>query len=280
MRKILCTVLFILLPIISYAGDINSQPLRKEIRAQAQQLYRDAKNNQKLSANDRVYQYSMPLLAASVVDRKLYRIIEIDMLRSLKKMDAKSMQAWMLGRLILAAQQARMPAKVAVYQLLLENVLVQDTLPKDVMTGWAIGYLAAVDRQTYDKYRNDLWTYLNRAKAAYQNDNSQDNLTNLLWTITMNISAAAKVKHDQDYVDFFNTYTQASGMSPLTEVIRAMLLSDYQAWLLSVNSLAAHRMQQHAQLQLFNNLLTITLQNPAVGNADRMLANVSRLRSD
>lgn len=242
-----------------------------------------------------IYNMSTLLIASSLLGSSSYQKIEEEMNRYINEVQPLSKQAWMLGRMLMAVilrqsdSMATDNSSTFVYKRQseklkrqLEELLKNKNMTKDVMRGWAIGYLASVDRATYDDYKWQLTQCLSDVMKNYQKSKRSNHLSDFLWTMTMNVNAAAQVNDVEGYRYYMGKLEtlikdKDMEMNFITEAVNAMPVSDYRAWLLSLNEQAANKMNHKEHAFKFGQLLTETLEKNEIGDRDRIVAEVNRL---
>lgn len=163
-----------------------------------------AKADTLATTDSKIYQLSMPLFAAGLTknrrqfDDVLKRMQAFLNFESVDTLEAsigehdlsRSKTAWMLGRVLIAAQElGGRDDMVAKLQPVLFAFLQQPDMPKDAMSGWAWAYLLASRPEWYIEHQRELTEATERAQTTAEGDPST-----LLWTLTMNLYAAAKAE--------------------------------------------------------------------------------------
>lgn len=258
----------------------SNDEIKHQIKALATKLYQKT-DNDNLALDTRLYQLSMPLLATSAVDKSLYNTIDTQMALDIDKIDILPKRAWLLGRMLLAANSAGNKARADVYRQKLKALLNNDLRwSNHMMTGWAWGYYYA---NTAFGPNEDIQSKIDmpyqQVLKNYQANPSAENLSNLLWTITMNLSAASEgYGHISLYTYYMGEYLYRTPYDSFDELTSAMPVSNYRAWLLSLNVIAAlthHKSETAAKFQL---LLDTELSANDISDADRMLALANLLK--
>ncbi len=270
---IFVTIFTLIKSTIVYATNVEI-PMKEAIKQRAQALFDSAMQGDK-PAVDRIYTLSMPLIASAAIQYSdLNQAISTQMDAGIDAVKPASMQAWMMGRMLLAANLMNDKSRVdSLKEQILAVLEVADL--EDVKTGWAYGYLLTIDKTLYQAYREKLFVSVNNVAATYSNDKTADNLSSLLWTLTMNMDAAASTSHQDDYKQFLRQISSLTGYATITDSVAAMPDGDFPAWLVSINLRAATMMDDTQTQNELQTLLTETFKRPIV-DADKMLAQANQ----
>ncbi|MBA2655865.1 MAG: hypothetical protein H0U70_02655 [Tatlockia sp.] len=228
-------------------------------------------NDTSLSLQDKLYQLSMPLLAlATLKDSDAYGDVLSNMELIIKGNEQlpliqKPWQLWMLGRMALASKLADDKLKLAEFKEMLSIQLFEND-NKDVITGWAFAYLAAIDKSSYEKYREKLFEYSEFARNNYKSSPTTE-ASNFVWTLVMNLYASASAENKEDYLWFLHELKILTEMNSLKEATLLVPKEDYRQWLVSMARYSFTIMKDETSL---NELININ--EPKIESLDSMLA--------
>lgn len=259
---------FFFFPASIFAADATKDGMRASVIQFAKDEYSKILNNPALNPQQQLYQSSMPLLAlATLKESADYLKILADMEHILNdeskvsRID-KSWQMWMLGRMVLASKLAANPEKLTQLKKQLATELLKND-NKEVISAWAIAYLASIDEASYQQLREKLLEYTRLEHERYSANPSKE-ASNFVWTLTMNLYAAAN-SGKKDYADFLN---QLIGLTKsLKETSLLVPESDYRQWLVSVQRFAFALMGDLKSLKALP-----AINSSTVNNFDSMLA--------
>jgi len=227
-----------------------SNPVMKEQVIQfASKQYQEITSNQEVSPQDRLYQLSMPLLALATVNDEGYDKVFQSMETILRDPDAKianNWKLWMLGRMVLAAKLQKDTYHFHLYQHQLDCLLAKPQ-EEDAITGWAYAYLALSDNMKFLQYQTKLQQYAELARISYEADKTPGKASNYIWTLAMNIFAAAQTNND--YGTYLSSLRSLSSTSSLEEAIALVPEDDYRQWLRSVVRAAFQLRNDQANLK-------------------------------
>ncbi|HEX4044842.1 MAG TPA: hypothetical protein VHZ76_04170 [Gammaproteobacteria bacterium] len=213
------------------------------------------------------YRLSIVLLAsAQQGDEKIYRkaLLETeDALNAVnpleKNVKHNSYIAWLLGRMLIAADSIEDKTTITKTLEKLKRLLADNNTKKDAFTAWGWGYLAALNKEEYSAAKNTLFASAAALSNSYQQTkrniptdtiNQQDKLTlqtklsDALWAWVMAAYAAANA---QDTESFYFSLQQMQALTGQTSTATALTSglkrlstsNDYPAWALSIIHLAA-----------------------------------------
>ncbi len=253
---------------------------RKDMKEQAIKFahaqYQNIRNDTTLLPQQRLYQLSMPLLAlATLNDNDGYGHVLADMESILndcrqESQIQKHMAHWMEGRMAMASKLAGNTLKLkAIKDTLSIQLFESDN--KDVITGWAVAYLAAIDKYSYEKCREKLFLYTEFARNSYQ-ENPANEASNFVWTLVMNLYAAASAANTQDYLYFQQKLKNLSESNSLKDTASLVPNEDYHQWLVSMARYSFKLMKDEASL---NELENINISE--VNSLDSMLATANEI---
>lgn len=243
------------------------------------------------------YAVSIPLIAsAQLKDETRYQSAREKMLYALSNLDIhpnqfpewmrnNSFKAWMLGRLLLAANHIDDKAIVLQTKKKLALLLKSDITTKDniAFLAWAWGYLAALDETEYKIATNTMMISADVLSAKYKLSQSHDDLSNALWAWVMNIAASANVKDEKTYNTIKEAIKSLTGANTITESIEKGLLrtatsNDYPAWALAKIYAAAAMIGDEELSKEIDATLSISIQNAKINNqqAEYILAALDK----
>lgn len=242
--------------------------MKEQIRLYALEQSEQILNNRDWTGQVKLYQWSMPLLAfASIADKEGYA-------RSLKNMEAllssetiePSWALWMRGRMVLSAKLIEDEASLEVLKQALARDLFLDA-PKAVMTGWAFAYFAALDDESYTLSRGKLFEYTAYGKKLAEEDRKTQG-SNYLWTLVMNLFAAASTGNRTDYGYFLQELKNTTEKNTLVDAVSLVPLADYQQWLVGIMRYSMTVMQDEESIRELEHFAAPT----HVDSFDAMLA--------
>ena len=223
------------------------------------------------------YGLSMPLLVAGMVgDMELFHGIWEKMRAPLEAMDDKSFQAWLYGRVLIAADNVGDRGMAVAIAEQLKKLLDRDDLPQNAMSTWAWGYWLTYqgrhNRVTqYEPYRLKV---IEMTDAVIDTDHSKDRVTNVLWALVMDASAAASADDKRLYRALIRkaviftrkaTADETRDEIPVSIVQAAfaeMPMEDFQPWGLASMAVFAAAVGQVDQAEAFIEAATYALGEP------------------
>jgi hypothetical protein len=238
--------------------------------------YQNILSDTTLLPHQRLYQLSMPLLAlATLKDNDGYGQVLADMESVLNNEQQKShiqkpWQLWMAGRMALASKLAGNTLKLKTIRETLSIQLFESD-NKDVITGWATAYLAAIDKHSYEKCRERLFVHTEFARNSYK-ENPANEASNFVWTLVMNLYAAASTANAEDYFYFQKKLKNLTGSNALKDTTSLVPAEDYHQWLVSMARYSFQTMKDEASLNELENI-----NKSEVNSLDAMLASANEL---
>lgn len=214
--------------------------------------------------NMNVYTESMELiLAANANDESAYKqhlnkmLKKIDTDNPFNLKDPTSFQAWLYGRILLCAEKMK-DAKTENQVLPKMKELIKKG-QKNEFLAWALGYLAALNRNEYASVKDNML-------QSAQNKKLQPN--DAIWAWVM-ISQAAARAQDQEIFQFALTKIKALGKKPsLGDALLSLDHKDYSAWAIAIVRSAALTINSS---EIYNSLET-PLQRALKGSEDYELS--------
>lgn len=245
--------------------------MQEEVIHFAHTQYKKIIHDKTLTPQQRLYQFSMPLLALATVKENTGYSTILSNMASILNDDAqrtqiqKPWELWMLGRMAIAAKLAgdkeRLPEiKNALYAQLRQHDA------KDVITGWAFAYFAAIDVDSYQQSRLKLMEYTDLARSNYM-QNPKAEASNFIWTLVMNLYASANAGNTEDYQYFIHELKTATEKNSLKETTLLVPVDDYRQWLVSVARVSFKRMNDEVSLKELE-----SIHAPTISDSDSMLA--------
>lgn len=232
-----------------------------------------------LPPQQRLYQLSMPLLAlATLKDHDGYRHVLAEMEFILNDDQQKSQiqkpwKLWMTGRMAMASKLAGNTLKLNAIKETLSIQLVESD-NNDVITGWAVAYLAAIDKHSYEKCREKLFAYTEFARNSYK-ENPANAASNFVWTLVMNLYAAANAANAEDYFYFQQKLKNLTESNSLKDTASLVPDEDYRLWLVSMARCSFQLMKDEASLNELENV-----NKSEVNSLDAMLASANEIVFD
>jgi len=257
------------------SSDLSFRARRKDMKEQIMKFahiqYQNILSDATLLPQQQLYQLSMPLLAlATLKDNDGYGHILADMEFVLNDDQRKSQiqkpwQLWMGGRMAMAAKLAGDTLKLeAIKETLSSQLFEYDS--KDVITGWAVAYLAAIDKHSYEKCRKRLFLHAEFVGNSYK-ENPANEASNFVWTLVMSLYAAASTANRNDYCFFQQKLKNLTKSNSLKETAQLVPDEDYRQWLISIARYSFQMMKDEASLAEIKNT-----NKSEVNSLDSMLA--------
>jgi hypothetical protein len=186
-----------------------------------------------------------------------------------------TMYLWLLTRMAFAAQLKGDVAKSTQLQAYLSE-RINSALNQNPMSTWTIAYLASLGVHHYKKYQHLLKTQTQLIQIAFQK-NPVKEINNYLWTLTMNLYAAANAGAIDDYDTYLEALKKVTSENTLQAAINKQPIS-YPQWLISMLRQATFRMQDISSFVSLSCLIQVDLDLPTkVDNLDSMLAMANHL---
>jgi len=235
------------------------------------------------------YDISMPLLAAALTnDKAAYPPLRDKMLQAsntvlLHNKPPRDMteKAWLLGRILVAANSMQDQETVEFTKKILINILkTVRYYRKDACVAWAWGYLqvynATQDPKAYTdnklfmlKYTQELVNERNPAPGLEPMP-----MTNILWAEVMDLQAAAAANDRATYQEILKDILTVTGTNTIVEAFQQMPIEDYRAWAMASVGLAASQMKNEETLELISGAITKVI-NDSPSSEDKMLAQAT-----
>lgn len=223
------------------------------------------------------YEISMVLLASATLgEEKRYETDHDRMVNALKVLDSKdspsawsdmnnhAWKAWLDGRLCLAEVIAKKIASPQSKKWLLSHLAFHEKSSNEDLAfyAWASGYRAALDRNEYAISKKEMeiagLKLINIYKEEVKKDQAKEGqipktqaaLSNAIWALVMNLSAAAYAKDKKVYKSIKNQLMLLTEKKSVTEALETGLLrtaasNDYPAWALAKVRVAAAIMEDN-----------------------------------
>lgn len=261
------------------ANETYSDKLR--IKSTISDLYQGAANNP--------YLLSLPLLASALAgDSALYNQVLPKIYSALQDNDmplSSSKKAWLLGRILLAADTIDDQNTIRDVRLELATSL-EDITTNDEFFAWAVGYLAGSSHDLYKKYKDTTQKAADTLMNKYQQDASHDNLSNAIWAWVMYLQAAANAQDKETYEAILEKMKKMTGQSSISNALatalsRTSTANDYPAWAMGIARLAAATIGDPTSYNELELPLTSSIQTAtAAGDsavAEALLANLNNI---
>ncbi len=203
------------------------------------------------------YSLSLPLLAsAELGDRASYDSLLEKMNAALLNVKEDTLNAWLLGRVIFAADSIGDTATVDRLQqslvMLLQKISTLPLLHTDsnyAMYAWSCGYYAALSEYHYEKiYDQMIGTTIKLIRANLRTTLTASTMhelrANTVWALVMDIRAAANASDKPTYAKMLYQLKALTEKATVSEALQTSLAradndNDYPAWAFSVVALAA-----------------------------------------
>lgn len=199
------------------------------------------------SANS-CYELSIPLLASGLLSDKARFDLCLGKLKpKLEKLENNGFKAWLYGRILLSAKNVNHSSAIQEAKKHIETYL-NNNNDLDACGIWSMGYLAALDKKSYAIYKDGLSSSnlqladkYNSAKLKSELPSQalQNNLSDAIWAMIMNLQAAAQAADKPSYdliIEQLKNITEQSNLTSALEcgLIRTSASNDYPAWALSI----------------------------------------------
>ena len=252
--------------------------MKEEVVKFANVQYQKVINDTSLTPQQRLYQLSMPLLAlATLKDSDGYGNVlsnmELIIKDNLQLAEIqKPWQLWMLGRMAITSKLASDTLKLAeIKETLSIQLFEYDN--KDVITGWAFAYLAAIDKSSYEKCREKLFEYTEFERNSYKQSPTSE-ASNFVWTLVMNLYASASAGNKEDYLHFLQELKSLTEKNSLKDATLLVPKEDYRQWLVSMARNSFTVMKDETSLNELENI-----NEPEIESLDSMLAWANEILS-
>lgn len=227
------------------------------------------------------YAASLPLIAsAGLGDEKRYDATRTQMLNALDTLDKKpddcpqwmrnnSFKAWMLGRVLLAADNMKDDKTVSQTKNKL-SLLLEEKMTKDdnfAFFTWAQGYRAALNKTEYELSKKRMISDSMQLSEKYKvKPTDHGALSDALWGWVMDLSASANANDKQSYEfvkEQIKSLTREQSVSKALEtgLLRTADSNDYPAWALAKVRLAAATMLDKELYQDIDNALISSIES-------------------
>lgn len=220
-----------------------SYPGKSAVTANIKQLYLTSDSND-------AYLLSIPLIAsAQQGDKKIYATVLEKIQIALNKMPDDYFKAWILGRVLLAADSIGDKATLVVTQSQLKLILAVPMKKSfsDIdyaFYTWALGYLALSSQHEYKMIQSQILESAQNLTTAYYQTRTHDALSNAIWAWVLNLQAASYANDKPIYYYILNQIKLITNKGTVSEAlsyafIRTETSSDYPAWGMGIVGLSA-----------------------------------------
>lgn len=241
------------------------------------------------------YTLSMPLIvSAQLGNQSLYEQSLIRMNKAMDKLENTPFKAWLYGRILFAAhsikdKQTETKTKTNL-DLLLDNLVKNNSTGLDRFTVWSRAYLAALDKVTFTKEREPMVLGANYLTDAYlkmnasneSNEKKQESRSDALWAWVMIAQAAANAHEKVVYENAITQMMRISNQSSIGDALSKGLLrtsasNDYPAWALGIVRMASQTMGDEALYAALEPVLQTSINDAKLGNniAETLLSMVN-----
>lgn len=214
------------------------------------------------------YSLSMPLLASAELGHLLiYRTLLPEMQAALNRLPNDARKAWLLGRVLSAAESVN--DKATANKAREQMVVILKKSPHNAFYAWSLGYLAASNKTEYQRFKNAMLTAAGKSNLS---------ATDAMWAWIMALKAAASAK---DSVTYHFILKQMKTMTHASSILRALekglTKEDYPAWGLAIVRFSAGII---GDIDLYNDLSaplakSINLAHQSGATNDAMLAQIT-----
>lgn len=142
------------------------------------------------------------------------------------------------------------------------------------MRAWALGYLAALDLEEYQKNKEEM---LKAANALREAKDALEKPANALWADVMNLQAAARAHDKPTFELILKQMQQFTGKETVADALAQIPANDWRAWAMGMVSESAALMGDVKLYQELNQPLSAAI-HEAMSNkstANAMLAQIS-----
>lgn len=234
-------------------------PGKSAVTESIKQLYLTSDSND-------AYLLSIPLIAsAQQGDKKIYATVLEKIQIALNKMPNDYFKAWILGRVLLAADSMGDKPTLAMMKSQLKLILaVPFNKPfADIdyaFYAWAFGYLALLNKHEYKIIQSQLLESAQNLTTVYYQTRTHDALSNAVWAWVLDLQAASYANDKPTYFYILNQIKLITNKSTINEAltdafVRTDTSSDYPAWGMGIVKLSASTIQD----QLLHNELKSAL---------------------
>jgi hypothetical protein len=204
------------------------------------------------------YKMSIPLLASSLLgEEKIYRIALERIKTALDdSKDDADVKAWLYGRVLLSAKSMKDNPAIQAAKQDIESHL-SDKGRVGAYNTWAMGYLAALDKETFNHYKDRLLALCEELTAKYANTRSHNDLSDAIWGWVMALQASALAGEQDIFNKIIEKIIQITGAKTLADALAtglhsAKTSSDYPAWALAIATFSAAKLNDSNYPQLEN----------------------------
>lgn len=190
------------------------------------------------------YQLSMPLLAAAQSGNpKHYKRAWLLMDLKMAGVEQKPLEAWLRGRMLLAAQSMQDTKNIERTRIALSKTLASLGADTHPFTVWAVGYAAGLNPAEYTRLRADMLAGANHlTQEFFQAKNNHESIakqldarSNAIWAWVMITQAAAESKQEADYHQALDAIKRIAGQPTIgaaldSGLIRTEKSNDFPAW--------------------------------------------------
>lgn len=220
-----------------------------------------------------IYSLSIPLIAsAQQGDKEFYAVVLAKMNAAMAKTEDSPFKAWILGRVLLAADSIGDQTTINDTQVKLSKVLndisskIKPSTELDyAMYTWANAYLAALNSDQYLLNRDRMLLTANNLSKIYQSNPNPDALSNAVWAWVMSVQAAANANDKTTYDYILSQIKTLSGKPTVQTALEFSLgrtdqSSDYPAWAIGIVRLSAATEKDQSQYNELGNALENSIQ--------------------
>lgn len=244
------------------------------------------------NVKDEAYLLSVVLIANALQgDEKAYRNLLNKIQKALDKMADSAFKAWILGRILLAADCMNDNKTIDdVKKQLIEEIDLAEISTMKIesdyaMYVWACGYLAGLNKDHYKERKNNLMNYLVVLNKAAANSANHELLSNAVWAQIMALQAAAKANDNENYKSILNQMMNLTQKKSVSEALEKALTwtnesSDYRAWGMSLVYSAAVKMKDVPLYQELKKPLIAAIQEAKERDTQKNLDNQWKTRAE
>lgn len=234
--------------------------------------------------------FSMALLNASMLNEKilydetkalLLKEINLNQSKSIeenietiKKHPKPTLVAWVIGRVVMAANTINDIETAKYYSELLDTFLKDKSIDNDAFKTWAGGYLLGYYANTNnEKYIATKIKVEESTNVLIQTNNNPF----ILWALVMNLQAAAFAKDEEFYNGIVDQMKSQTGKDSLADAIQTMPTQNYPAWATAITMYSATLMKK--DITQLNIVLDNALKTESA-EFDKLLGKTIKLTSD
>lgn len=204
--------------------------------ANHQQLILDTNTIYQNTDKNSAYALSIPLLSYGLLVDDQYHSVLAEMQEALKNETSPTFKAWLLGRIISAADS--FGDKVTADAAAKEALALITTSPSDEYSAWAWGYVlnhAAISAtKQYETYKINMLKNCVKVEISKTTD-----LSSKLWAWVMCMQASAAAGDSQTYKFAVRSMQELTHTQNLVDALNQIPQGDFRAWAFAIARVAS-----------------------------------------